>query len=257
MNSNAVVQGGWPSLTKNDDLHVTCCCRCRTTEQEGLLQVSNSSSVRVLVVEDNPINQRIAVLLLQKLGLNAEIANDGPSALDMIQKAQEEAPYDIVLMDIQMPKMSGWEAATKIRSLCLPHPPLIIAVTAATTVSDRDRSLAYMDDFVSKPISLDCVRDAIVRAWPKSGRPPLFFPSKNSSAGSILRQHSADALSKPQDISTRAPSDPLPLRSSGVLSKFSVSLVLLSIIIVLCGTIAVLTKLCDSAHSIFYTTVHR
>jgi CheY-like chemotaxis protein len=108
---------------------------------------------------------------LTRLGFDARIANNGLEALDLIKQAP--LPFDIVFMDIQMPVMSGWEASALIKDLKLQPPPVVIAATAATTVSDRDKSLQSMDEYISKPISMQNLRDTLERAWSKTGRAPL------------------------------------------------------------------------------------
>ncbi|MBI9083373.1 MAG: response regulator [Desulfobacterales bacterium] len=104
---------------------------------------------RVLLVEDNPINQRVAAAMLQSVNLDVVIANDGLAALAVIEKE----PFDVVLMDIQMPRMDGYEATRRIRTgIGLKTLP-IIAMTAHATKGAMEKCLnAGMDDYVSKPI---------------------------------------------------------------------------------------------------------
>jgi signal transduction histidine kinase/DNA-binding response OmpR family regulator/HPt (histidine-containing phosphotransfer) domain-containing protein len=102
---------------------------------------------RVLVVEDNPVNQLVAVGLLEALGYAAETADDGEAALDALAAAD----YDLVLMDVQMPRMDGYAATRAIRDRGLRVP--VIAMTAAAVEGERDRCLAAgMDDFLTKPV---------------------------------------------------------------------------------------------------------
>ena len=107
----------------------------------------------VLVVEDNAVNRKVAVAFLDRLGYTAEIALDGVDALD----AMKTRDYDVVLMDCQMPRMDGYEAATRIREREQGHQHTpIVAMTASAMASDRDRCLAAgMDDYLSKPLDRD------------------------------------------------------------------------------------------------------
>lgn len=100
----------------------------------------------LLVVEDHPVNQKLFSLVLDKLGYDSVIANDGVEALD----AAREAAFDLVFMDIQMPRMNGYEAAAKLREMGFKKP--IIAVTASALADERERCLAAgMNDILVKP----------------------------------------------------------------------------------------------------------
>ena len=124
-------------------------------------------SSRILLAEDNEINQRITLRLLQKLGLSAEAVVNGQEAVDAIAKRD----YDLVLMDCQMPIMDGYEATAVVRSregATKRHIP-ICALTANAMKGDRERCLASgMDDYISKPVSIDKLQDAIERWVPGS-----------------------------------------------------------------------------------------
>ena len=121
------------------------------------------SGFRVLVAEDNPINQLVARSLLENLGLQVSVAPDGREALRML--AAEH--HDLVLMDVQMPEMDGLEATRHIRSgeAGIANPDLpIIAVTAYAMTADRDKCLAAgMNDFCTKPVVLADLRDKVER----------------------------------------------------------------------------------------------
>ena len=106
--------------------------------------------LRILIAEDNLINQKIAIKILTKLGYQPALANNGKEVMEKV--AQEN--YDIILMDVQMPEMNGLEATRMIR-ICLEIQPIIIAMTANTMQGDRDDCIqAGMDDYMSKPIEL-------------------------------------------------------------------------------------------------------
>ncbi|MEM7656585.1 MAG: PAS domain S-box protein [Bacteroidota bacterium] len=119
-----------------------------------------NTDLKVLIVEDNAINQKVAARSLKKLGLEAEVAGNGEEALD----ALELATYDLIFMDMQMPVMDGLTATREIRRRYPddPRQPLIIAMTANAMAEDRQRCLdAGMNDYISKPIRLDDIRNAL------------------------------------------------------------------------------------------------
>jgi two-component system, sensor histidine kinase SagS len=126
---------------------------------------SNSPSLlaglRVLVVEDNAVNQRVVEMQLKKLGCHAEFATNGLLAL----KAVESARFDVILMDCQMPVMDGYEATRHLR-LSPNHARLyIIAMTANAMDGDRERCIATgMNDYLAKPIREGDLRAALERA---------------------------------------------------------------------------------------------
>jgi signal transduction histidine kinase/CheY-like chemotaxis protein len=111
------------------------------------------SDVRVLVVEDNPVNQRVALRLLERIGARADIAANGLEALELLQAL----PYDFVFMDCQMPEMDGYEATSRLRRMeGLNQHVRVIALTADAISGGRERCLAAgMDDFIIKPVKLD------------------------------------------------------------------------------------------------------
>jgi CheY-like chemotaxis protein len=114
----------------------------------------------VLVVEDNRLNQKVVVLLLERLGMASEVAKNGLEAVDAIKRQR----YSIILMDCHMPEMDGFEATEAIRKIEAAsgtYTP-IIAVTALTTAADRQRCLeAGMDDYIAKPIERDILKAKI------------------------------------------------------------------------------------------------
>lgn len=118
---------------------------------------------RVLVVEDNEVNQMVAVELLQSIGFIAEVVPDGVEAVAALTG---EHSYDAVLMDIQMPRMDGYAATRAIRAQERPGSRVpIIAMTASALSGERERCLAAgMDDFLAKPVDIDQV-EHVVRQW--------------------------------------------------------------------------------------------
>jgi two-component system, sensor histidine kinase and response regulator len=124
---------------------------------------------RVLIVEDNVINQKFAARLLEKLGCRVDVAANGWEAVEMV----DLLPYEGIFMDCQMPEMDGFEATQEIRRRersGVHHP--IIAMTANATQGDRERCLdAGMDDYVSKPIRKGDFTEALGRHLPKNIKP--------------------------------------------------------------------------------------
>ncbi|MGH8603367.1 MAG: response regulator, partial [Gammaproteobacteria bacterium] len=111
---------------------------------------------RVLVAEDNPVNQQLAQLMLEAVGVSVDLAENGRAAVLAVSRAMERGqPYDLVLMDCQMPAMDGFEATAALRAkeITLPRVP-IIALTANALEGDRERCLAAgMDDYIAKPFT--------------------------------------------------------------------------------------------------------
>jgi CheY-like chemotaxis protein len=107
--------------------------------------------LRILVAEDHPVNQKLALTVLDKLGYQPDMAANGKEALDRVSHQN----YDVILMDVQMPEMDGLEATRMIRR-CIQNQPIILAMTANAMQGDRDSCLqAGMDDYISKPLELD------------------------------------------------------------------------------------------------------
>ncbi|UJP05223.1 MAG: response regulator [Nitrosomonas sp.] len=116
----------------------------------------------ILLAEDNPVNQEVAKAMLQHLGIDVTITENGKQAIDFLEAGQ----YDLILMDCQMPVMDGYEATRLIRQRSNKIP--IIALTANATEEDRQRCLSMgMDDFLSKPYSIDQLEQKISTWLPK------------------------------------------------------------------------------------------
>jgi CheY-like chemotaxis protein len=135
---------------------------------EGCPVVTNP--LRILVAEDNAINQQVAVGLLTKLGHRADIADDGDEAIERVAAGE----YDLVMMDMQMPRVDGLEATRMIRALPFAKGKVtIIAMTANAMEGDRDACLAAgMDDYISKPIDLNRLTDMLAKwgDWLRAAR---------------------------------------------------------------------------------------
>jgi signal transduction histidine kinase/DNA-binding response OmpR family regulator len=125
--------------------------------------------LRLLLAEDNVVNQKVALLMLRRLGYRADVVGNGLEVLD----ALERQPYDLVLMDVQMPELDGLETT---RRICRDWPPAqrprIIAMTANAILGDRELCLdAGMDDYISKPVRIEELIRALERAAPKAPIP--------------------------------------------------------------------------------------
>ena len=136
------------------------------TDASAIRQLGKNN---ILLAEDNPVNQEVAKAMLARLGIQAVVAENGQEAVEMIF----DQPFDIVLMDCQMPVMDGYEATKVIRQQLGRQIP-IIALTANVTESDRQRCLeAGMDDFLSKPYSIEQLQQKISRWLPKEKKYPM------------------------------------------------------------------------------------
>ena len=143
---------------------------------------------RVLLAEDNPVNQQVGQAMLQKLGLTVRFADNGKQALAL---AASE-PFDLILMDCHMPVMDGYEASAAIRALNRTPRVPIVALTANVMEGNRERCLAAgMDDFLAKPYALDQLKSTLQR-W-MAAAPELEERAPTSDAETRL-DDAADAL---------------------------------------------------------------
>ena len=126
--------------------------------------------LRILLVEDNPVNQMVATRMCEKLGYRIDVAGNGLEAL----AAVNHIPYDTLLMDVHMPEMDGLEATRRIREFVpKDRNPWIIAMTASAMESDRQACVAAgMDDYTPKPVTMESLESALTRAWVAKGSPP-------------------------------------------------------------------------------------
>ena len=117
--------------------------------------------LRILLAEDNVVNQKLALRLLQQMGYRADLASNGIEAVESVQRQA----YDVVLMDVQMPEMDGLEASRRICARFGPgERPRIVAMTANAMQGDREMCLAAgMDDYLTKPIRVERLVEALER----------------------------------------------------------------------------------------------
>jgi len=146
-------------------------------------------AIRVLVAEDNPVNQKVAALVLDKLGVRADLAANGREAIEMA----ELVPYDLILMDCQMPELDGYDAAAEIRLREGGHGHIaIVAMTAEAMGGVRERCLAAgMDDYVAKPVRVEDLFNALMR-WIPTEHPAGKLPAQAS-------EHSASAANQTEE----------------------------------------------------------
>jgi CheY-like chemotaxis protein len=132
----------------------------------GSADTTDHGARRLLLVEDNFVNQRVAVYMLTQLGYRVDLAMHGREAIDMLSNSR----YDLVLMDCQMPEMDGFEATRMIRdetSSVLDHDVPVLAMTANAFPEDRARALACgMNDFLAKPVDRGVLAAALAK-WLK------------------------------------------------------------------------------------------
>ncbi len=133
---------------------------------ESEVKLGDRFPLKILLAEDNAVNQKVAVNILKKLGYRADVAGNGLEVLEALRRQ----PYDVVLMDVQMPEMDGIAATRLICERRSPaERPRIIAMTANAMESDRDACLeAGMDDYISKPIRLEALISALTKCSPRS-----------------------------------------------------------------------------------------
>jgi CheY-like chemotaxis protein len=117
--------------------------------------------LRILLAEDNQVNQKLALRILEQMGYRADIASNGLEAVESV----ERQTYDVILMDVQMPELDGLNATRKIRKLVEVTQPHIIAMTANAMEGDREKCIeAGMDDYISKPIRVNELVEALIKA---------------------------------------------------------------------------------------------
>jgi CheY-like chemotaxis protein len=117
--------------------------------------------LRILLAEDNAVNQKLALRILEQMGYRADVASNGIEAVESV----ERQTYDVILMDVQMPELDGLDATRDIRKLTSVTQPHIIAMTANAMEGDREMCIAAgMNDYIAKPIHVNELVDALMKA---------------------------------------------------------------------------------------------
>ena len=151
---NLLWQKGKDGLTKD-----------QYTKQKLSVDFAKQYPLNILIAEDDKMNQKLVTKVLNKLGYDPQVCENGKDVLEVVSHKN----YDLILMDVQMPEMDGLEATRMIR-VCLTEQPIIIAMTANTLQGDREECLkAGMDDYIGKPVRLDGLVD-IIEKWALQGQ---------------------------------------------------------------------------------------
>jgi signal transduction histidine kinase/DNA-binding response OmpR family regulator len=131
-------------------------------------EMASRHPLRILLAEDNVVNQKLALRLLQQMGYRADLASNGIEAVESVQRQS----YDVVLMDVQMPELDGLDATRQICALMPAESrPRIVAMTANAMQGDREMCIeAGMDDYLTKPIRVDRLVEALDAVQPRTGR---------------------------------------------------------------------------------------
>uniref|UniRef100_UPI0025F876C2 ATP-binding response regulator n=1 Tax=uncultured Paraglaciecola sp. TaxID=1765024 RepID=UPI0025F876C2 len=138
----------------------------REVEPIDTQTVTSFTNLQVLLVEDNFINQQVMIAILNELDIKVEVANDGLEALAMLDD-QQSTTFDLILMDCQMPNLDGYEATRRIRAGNVFNKIPIVALTANTMNSEREKCLdAGMNEYLTKPIDTDALKLILAKYQP-------------------------------------------------------------------------------------------
>jgi PAS domain S-box-containing protein len=156
-------------------------------EDDEAQDIVRLTGVHVLLVEDNPVNMLIGVSTLEQWGVDVVQATDGHEAIEAVERAvAARRPFDVVLMDVQMPRLSGHEAARRLRQQHTAEALPIIALTAAALVSEREEAMAAgMNDFLTKPLDAATLRKALVRVVEQHSQFGALLPEDDAFGPSI------------------------------------------------------------------------
>ncbi|MCG3680311.1 response regulator [Aliarcobacter butzleri] len=155
----------------------------KVTLVDNSKECPNLFGLKILLVEDNEINQEVASMFLQKTGIEVSIANNGLEAVEEYKKNQGK--YDLILMDLQMPILSGYEATKQIRAFDKEIP--IVALTAAAMIEDKEKVLEVgMNDHLGKPINSDELYNTIIKYAKKITQKTLIHTKTKDSSNTTL-----------------------------------------------------------------------
>jgi CheY-like chemotaxis protein len=164
--------------------------------------------LRLLLAEDNTVNQKLALRLLERMGYRADVVANGPEVLEALQRQR----YDVILMDVQMPEMDGLEASRAIHERWpTEQRPRIIAMTANAMQGDREECLAAgMDDYLTKPIQIEVLQEALERIgqWARIHRRPTSPLAPAKTAPLTLEVEKQAGASARPPLSTTPPLAP-------------------------------------------------
>ena len=156
-----------------------------TTEGEQAMRLRGA---RILLTEDNDINQQIAIELLEGTGATVTVANNGREAVEILSNGPQPPPFDVVLMDLQMPEMDGYQATAKLRSDARFAALPIIAMTAHATIEERQRCLASgMNDHISKPIDPSALFETVARYYRSAPGTSASVPAMAKSSDPVVK----------------------------------------------------------------------
>jgi len=167
MNALATIWGARALSSPPEDTVAPTPMSPHTTASVEPLTAEQPVWARVLLAEDNPVNQKLAICVLEKLGCQVDVAANGQEALEMLARP----PYDLVFMDCEMPELDGYAATSEIRCRegTSRHTP-IVTMTAHAMAEDRERCLSIgMDDYISKPVRIAALQEILTR-WMASAR---------------------------------------------------------------------------------------
>lgn len=171
--------------------------------------------LRVCIAEDNPINQKIAISFVKKLGFHCKAYGDGQQAVDALAKASKDGdPFHLVLMDVQMPVLDGYNATREIRK----HPDprvsdiLVIAMTASAIRGDREKCLeAGMNNYLAKPVRADTLKKMLESYLNQETAPiPNLQEQANNLVNTVIKQPPGDSYSTSASTSDGENKAPLP-----------------------------------------------
>jgi CheY-like chemotaxis protein len=142
--------------------------RRKLLTRHQIYELEELSKLRILVAEDNIVNQKVVIRMLEKMGLRSDLAKDGQEAID----ATKSRHYDLILMDVEMPKLDGLDATRSIRTQDGMADIPIVALTAHALIEEKEKCLnSGMNDFLAKPVSPKSLSDMITK-WCSPPSPP-------------------------------------------------------------------------------------